>query len=227
MGKPIKQAQAEVDKTIYFCNHYSKNYSDMLPTQVKTDAKVKTLVKYLPMGVIYSIIPFNFPFYLAFKGGLANLLLGNVILSRNSDSTPLLGQKIEQVTRQAGFDSGEFQNVYTSRDQLDHVMKNPHIIGVSFTGSSKAGAYISEVAGRYLKRSVLELGGNDPFLVLADADLELAVDQAVKARTANAGQVCFSPKRFVIVKEVYDTFRAKLVERLNQVKYGNPRDAET
>lgn len=106
-------------------------------------------------------------------------------------------------------------------------MKNPHIIGVSFTGSSKAGAYISEVAGRYLKRSVLELGGNDPFLVLADADLELAVDQAVKARTANAGQVCFSPKRFVVVKEVYDTFRAKLVEKLNQVKYGNPSDAET
>lgn len=91
MGKPIKQSQAEVDKTISFCKYYSKNFNDILPTQIKSDAKVKTLVKYLPMGVVYSIVPFNFPFYLAFKGGLPNLLLGNVLLSRNSDSTPLLG----------------------------------------------------------------------------------------------------------------------------------------
>lgn len=106
MGKPIKQSQAEVDKTVTFCRYYSKNFNDILPSQVKSDAKVKTLIKYLPMGVVYSIIPFNFPFYLAFKGGLPNLLLGNVILSRNADSTPLLGDKIEQVTKQAGYDSG-------------------------------------------------------------------------------------------------------------------------
>ncbi len=99
MGKPIKQSQAEVDKTISFCKYYSKNFNDILPTQIKSDAKVKTLVKYLPMGVVYSIVPFNFPFYLAFKGGLPNLLLGNVLLSRNSDSTPLLGDKIEQVMK--------------------------------------------------------------------------------------------------------------------------------
>jgi succinate-semialdehyde dehydrogenase/glutarate-semialdehyde dehydrogenase len=94
MGKPIKQSQGETDKTINFCKYYSKNYSDLLPTQVKSDAKVKTLIKYLPMGVVYNIIPFNFPFFLAFKGALPNLLLGNAILARNSDSTPLLGDKI-------------------------------------------------------------------------------------------------------------------------------------
>lgn len=94
MGKPIKQSQAEVDKTINFCKYYSRNFNDILPTHVKTDAKVKTLIKYLPMGVVYYIIPFNFPFFLAFKGGLPNLLLGNTILARNSDNTPLLGEKI-------------------------------------------------------------------------------------------------------------------------------------
>ena len=155
MGKPIKQSQGQVDKTINFCKYYSKNFNDILPTQIKSDAKVKTLVKYLPMGIVYSIVPFNFPFYLTFKGGLPNLLLGNVLLSRNSDSTPLLGDKIEQIMKQAGYDSGQFQNVFTSRDQLDHVLKNPLVIGVSFTGSSKAGADISATAGKYLKKSVM------------------------------------------------------------------------
>ena len=143
MGKPLKQSLGEVDKTISFCKYYSKNIHDILPTQVKSDAKVKTLVKYLTLGVVYTIIPFNFPFYLAFKGGLPNLLLGNVILCRAADSTPLLGQRIESLMNKAGYDSGEYQNVYTSRDQLDHVLKNPHIVGVSFTGSTKAGAAIS------------------------------------------------------------------------------------
>jgi len=94
MGKPIKQSQGETDKTITFCKYYSKNFNDLLPTQVKSDAKVKTLVKYLPMGIVYTIVPFNFPFFLAFKGSLPNLLLGNAVLARNSDSTPLLGEKI-------------------------------------------------------------------------------------------------------------------------------------
>lgn len=106
MGKPIKQSQGEVDKTISFCKYYSKNFNDILPTQIKSDAKVKTLVKYLPMGIVYYIIPFNFPFYLTFKGGLPNLLLGNVLLTRNADSTPLLGDKIEQIMKQSGYDSG-------------------------------------------------------------------------------------------------------------------------
>lgn len=106
MGKPISQSQMEVDKVVSFCRHYSTHFNDILPTQIKTDAKVKTLIKYFPIGTLYFIVPFNFPFFLAFKGLLPNLLLGNVCLARNSDCNPLLGQFIEELMNEAGFDSG-------------------------------------------------------------------------------------------------------------------------
>lgn len=107
------------------------------------------------MGVVYFIVPFNFPFFLAFKGGLPTLLLGNSVLVRTSDSTPLLGEKIEQLMKEAGFDSGEYQNVFTNRDQLDRILSKKEVIGVSFTGSTRAGGFIAEAAGRHLKRSVM------------------------------------------------------------------------
>ncbi len=126
-----------------------------MPTHAKSDAKKKTLIKYFPLGTIYYIVPFNFPFYLNFKGGLPNLLLGNTLLTRNADSTPLVGKIVEELMVSAGFDSGEYQNVYTSHDQIDSIFKNESVCGVSFTGSSKAGSSIAEKAGKYLKKSVM------------------------------------------------------------------------
>lgn len=227
MGKPITQAGLEVDKTISFCKHYSQHFSDILPTEVKTDAKVKSHIKYEPIGTIYYIVPFNFPLFLNFKGGLPSLLLGNVMLARNSDCNPLLGKYIEELMVEAGFNSGEYQNVYSSPDQLDYILSQKSVAGVSFTGSSRAGSMIASCAGKHLKKSVMELGGNDPFVVLEDADIDLAVENAVAGRCGNAGQICFSPKRFIIVKEHYEVFKKKLIEKLSIKKYGDPMDPTT
>ena len=155
MGKPISQSQMEVDKTISFCRHYSTHFNDIIPTQIKTDARVKTLIKYLPMGIVYHIVPFNFPFFLGFKGGLGNLLLGNVCLTKNSDCNVLLGKLTEEIFVEAGYDSGEYQNVLSHHDDLEHILSKKSVAGVSFTGSSKSGAIIGQAAGKYIKRSVL------------------------------------------------------------------------
>ncbi len=146
-----------------------------MPQQVKADAKKHALVKYFPLGTIYYLVPFNFPLYLNLKGGLPALLMGNSILARNADSCPNVGRILEEVMCNAGFNNGEYQNVYTSHDQLDQIFSHNSVAGVSFTGSSKGGSLIAEKAGKYLKKAVMELGGNDPFVVLADADINLAV----------------------------------------------------
>ena len=227
MGKPITDAEGEVNKSIRFCKYYSENYAPILPQRVQADAKKHALVKYLPLGTIYYLVPFNFPFYLNFKGGLPNLLLGNVILARNADSCPTVGRIVEECMVKAGFNNGEFQNVYTGHDQIDQIFKRDSVCGVSFTGSSNGGALIAEKAGKYLKRAVMELGGNDALIVLDDGDVNQAVLSALAGRCSNAGQVCFSPKRFIIHKNHYETFRTKLIEGLAKVKYGDPMNRDT
>lgn len=143
MGKPIIDAQAEVNKAISFCNYYSKNYDALQPQPVKSDAKKHTLVKYFPTGTIYYIVPFNYPFYLNFKGGLPNLLLGNTLLARNADSCPNVGRITEEIMIKAGFNNGQYQNVYTSPNQIDQIFSYDSVSGVSFTGSSRGGALIA------------------------------------------------------------------------------------
>ena len=226
MGKPIAQAEGEVAKTVSFCKHFAQNFNDILPNQIKTDAK-KTLVKYDPLGTVYNIVPFNVPFFLNFKGGLSNLLLGNSLLVRNADSTPLIAKLTEELVRKAGFDSGEYQNVYTSHDHLDMILSSQQVMGVCFTGSSKSGSIIAEKAGKYLKKSVMELGGNDPFVVLLDADVQKAINDAYQFRCLNAGQICFSPKRFIIVREHYEKFKSLIIEKFEKIKYGDPMNSET
>jgi succinate-semialdehyde dehydrogenase/glutarate-semialdehyde dehydrogenase len=203
MGKPICDAEGEVNKAIRFCKYYSENYAPILSQRVQADAKKHALVKYLPLGTVYFLVPFNFPFYLNFKGGLPNLLLGNVLLARNADSCPSVGRIVEECMIKAGFGNGEYQNVHTNYDHIDQIFKRESVCGVSFTGSSNGGALIAEKAGKYLKRSVMELGGNDPFILLDDGDVNQAVLSALAGRCSNAGQVCFSPKRFIIHKNHY------------------------
>lgn len=222
MGKPITDSRGEVSKAIRFCKYYSENYAPILPQLVQSEAKKQTMVKYLPLGTIYYLIPFNYPFYLNFKGGLPNLLLGNVLLARNADSCPNVGRIVEECMIDAGLGNGEYQNVYTNYEQLDQIFERNSVCGVSFTGSSRGGALIAEKAGKHLKRSVMELGGNDPFIVLDDGDVNKAVTFALAGRCANAGQVCFSPKRFIIHKNHYEAFRKGLIEGLSKIPFGDP-----
>lgn len=161
------------------------------------------MIKFLPIGTVYYLVPFNFPFFLNLKGGLPSLVLGNTLLARNADSCPNVGRILEEVMIEAGFNNGEYQNVYTNHEQIDMVLQHPNVQGLSFTGSSRAGSMLAAKAGQYLKKCVMELGGNDPFVVLDDADINLAISEAIRGRCINSGQVCFSPKRFIVDKRHY------------------------
>jgi len=227
MGKPISEALMEVSKASSHCHYYVKNKDKLLrPDMVHTEAK-KSFISYEPLGGVYVMVPFNFPFWLTFKPVVPYLLAGNSVIVRNSDSTPLIGLAMEELFQKAGFDDFEFQNVLSSPEQLETIVGHPSISGVSFCGSTKAGSAIASVAGKYLKKCVLELGGSDPFVVLADADVKLAADLAMKSRMTNAGQVCFSAKRFLINEKVYDHFKGELIQRLEKIKVGDPLSNET
>ena len=227
MGKPINEAIGEVSKASSHCLYYAHNIDKLLkPEMVPTEAK-KSIITYEPLGGVYVMVPFNFPFWLTFKPVIPYMLSGNSVLVRNSDSTPLTGLAIEELFQKAGFENFEYQNVLSSPEQLETIVGHSSVAGVSFCGSSRAGAAIASVAGKYLKKCVFELGGSDPFVVLADADIHLAVDLALKSRLTNAGQVCFSSKRFIIHERAYEHFRQELIHRLAKVQHGDPLNPDT
>lgn len=226
-GKPISESLMEVAKCRGHCQYYAKNRESMLSLHmVATEAK-RSYVTYEPLGGVYVLVPFNFPLWLAFKPTISYLLAGNSVLLRSSDSTPLMGEALEELFNAAGFDSYEYQNVFSSPSQLEPIVSHQSVHGVSFCGSSRAGSVIASICGKYLKKAVLELGGCDPFLVLPDADITLAAQLAVRSRLANAGQVCFSAKRFIVHESLYESFKAELTEILAKVKAGDPLDPAT
>lgn len=227
MGKPVNESLQEVLKAKAHCQYYARNRDHMLSLHmVATEAK-RSYVTYEPLGGVYVLVPFNFPLWLAFKPTISYLLAGNSVLLRTSDSTPLMGEALEELFVAAGFDSYEYQNVYASPAQLETIVSHASVHGVSFCGSSRAGSVIAATCGKHLKKAVLELGGCDPFLVLPDADVSLAGQLAVKSRLSNAGQVCFSAKRFLVHESVYDDFKAELLGILAKVKAGDPLDPST
>jgi len=227
MGKPFTAAIAEVKKAAVHCRYYAENAEAfMKPKLVETEHK-RSQVEYHPLGPIFHICPFNFPFFLVFKGGIPALLMGNTLLHRPADSTPRCGRAVEELMIQAGFDNGEFITVYSSQEQTETVLAHKNIRGVSFTGSTRAGRIIASIAGKYAKKAVMELGGSDPFIVLDDADLGKAVDLAMTSRLGNGGQVCFSGKRFLVDDKIYEQFKEKLLEKLPEYKIGDPMDKET
>jgi succinate-semialdehyde dehydrogenase/glutarate-semialdehyde dehydrogenase len=184
-GKPISQSFGEVKKAAGHCRYYSENYEKLASSQrVKTEAH-NSYVSLQPIGTVFIICPFNFPFWLPFKSGIPNIALGNSVILRTADSTPFTGLAVEELFREAGWDQNEFQNVFSEQSHTEEIIRN--VNGVSFTGSSRAGKSIAEMAGRHLKKTVMELGGSDPFIVLEDADIDLAVSLAIKSRFANAG----------------------------------------
>jgi len=227
VGKPIKISLAEVQKCAKHCFYYVANAERILKPQfVETEAK-KSWFEYHPMGPICHIIPFNNPFWLSFKGVIPALLIGNTILHREADTTPLLGQALEDLLIEAGFTNGEFQTVLSSPVQTELVLAHKHIRGVSFTGSTGTGGVIGAIASKYAKKAVMELGGSDPFVVLNDADLDQAVSLAMQSRLQNCGQVCSAGKRFIVDERVFDQFKEKLIKKLPEVIIGDPLDPRT
>jgi succinate-semialdehyde dehydrogenase/glutarate-semialdehyde dehydrogenase len=224
MGKPIEQATGEVDKCAWVCEHYADRAASYLEaTNIETDAD-RSRVQYDPLGPVLAIMPWNFPFWQVFRFAAPNVMAGNVGLLKHAPNVPGCAEALEEMFRESGFPAGLFQHLAIDEKTTGRVIEDDRTQAVTLTGSTGAGRAVAEQAGAALKKCVLELGGSDPFIVLADADVDEASDQAVYARTQNNGQSCIAAKRFIVVDEVYDDFVDGLVERFEALEVGDPTD---
>ena len=226
MGKPIEQALGEVD----FCRAIFDYYADNGPSLME-DEPIKllegdgsALVRRSSYGVLLGIMPWNYPYYQVARFAGPNLLIGNTILLKHAPQCPESALAMERIFHEAGIPRDAYINIFASNDQIEWVIADPRVRGVSLTGSERAGAAVAEVAGRNLKKVVLELGGSDPFIVLSTADMNATVDQAVGARLENSGQACNAAKRFIVVDELYDEFVDKFSAELLAVKPSDPNN---
>jgi succinate-semialdehyde dehydrogenase/glutarate-semialdehyde dehydrogenase len=229
MGKPIEQALGEVD----FCVEIYAFYADRA-TQLLADEPIELLagdgsaiVRRSSVGVLLGIMPWNFPYYQVARFAGPNLIIGNTILLKHAPQCPESSAAIEQIYRDAGVPDDAYINIYATNEQIEWVIGDPRVQGVSVTGSGRAGSAVAEIAGRNLKKVVLELGGSDPFILLSTDDLDAVVQSAVDARLDNAGQSCNAAKRFVVIDELYEPFLEKLTATINAVEYGDPTSDET
>jgi len=224
MGKPIEQARGEVDKCAWVCEHYAQKAADYLePREIETDASASR-VQYEPLGPVLAIMPWNFPFWQVFRFAAPNLMAGNVGLLKHAPNVPGCAEALGTMFRECGFPGGVFQHLAIDEETTGDVIDDERVRAVTLTGSTRAGRAVAEQAGAALKKTVLELGGSDPFIVLPDADLESTLDQAVTARTQNNGQSCIAAKRFIVAEDVYDEFVDGLVERFEALAVGDPTD---
>lgn len=227
MGKPIKQATSEVEKCAWAAEVYAENGAKWLTDEdVKADGK-KHAVTFAPLGVVLSIMPWNFPFWQALRFAIPALTAGNAGVLRHSNTVPLCSLAIQDAFEEAGFPKNVFQSIITDYETVDKLIASPHVNGVSLTGSVGAGQKIAEAAGRNLKKFVLELGGSDPFIVLEDAPLARTCKGAVDGRIVNTGQSCIAAKRFIVVRAVAPGFIAGVVELSESLKIGDPLDERT
>ncbi|HKK08543.1 MAG TPA: NAD-dependent succinate-semialdehyde dehydrogenase [Gemmatimonadota bacterium] len=227
MGKPLAQAVAEAEKCAWVCRHYAEHGADDLADEpVGTDVP-RSFVRYEPLGPVLAIMPWNFPFWQVFRFAAPALMAGNVGLLKHAPNVPQCALAIEGVFRRAGFPEGAFQNLFVETDRVPGILADRRVRAATVTGSVRAGSAVASEAGRNVKKVVLELGGSDPFIVMPSADLDAALDTAVRARTQNNGQSCIAAKRFIVAREVYEAFRDGLVERFEALRCGDPLEEET
>ena len=222
MGKPFNAAQAEVTKCATGCRWYADNAADMLADKlVRTEAQ-ESFLRYDPLGVVLAVMPWNFPFWQVFRFIAPALMAGNVGVLKHASNVPQCALAIESIVRRAGFPRGAFQTLLIGSARVEEVLGHPAIAAVTLTGSEPAGRAVAAQAGYMIKKSVLELGGSDPFIVMPSANLDLAVQTAVKARCINNGQSCIAAKRFIIAEEIYPEFTEKFVAGMNALRIGDP-----
>ena len=224
MGKPIVEAEAEIEKCAWTANWLAENGERLLADEPTESTATESYVRFQPLGVILAVMPWNFPFWQVFRAGLPALIAGNVMLLKHSSNVPQSALAIEEVFREAGMPEGVFQTLLIGSAAVDRLIADHRVAGVTLTGSDKAGAMVAESAGRALKKTVLELGGSDPFIVLADADLDAASAVAVRARNQNNGQSCIAAKRFIVEEPVADEFERRFTAAVAALKVGNPMD---
>ncbi|MBN8555642.1 MAG: NAD-dependent succinate-semialdehyde dehydrogenase [Deltaproteobacteria bacterium] len=227
MGKPIAQSLAEIDKCADLCEYYSKNAKEFLKNEIIVTNARRSLVQFGPLGGILGIMPWNFPFWQVFRFAIPSLMAGNSIFLKHAPNVFGCAEKISFVFNHAKLPHGIFQNLRVDVKSLENIVAHPFIRGVSLTGSTRAGRSIAALAGKYLKKTVLELGGSDAYLILEDADLERAATACATSRLLNSGQSCIAAKRFIVIKPIATDFTDLLIEKMKSFKMGNPLLLET
>lgn len=227
MGKPIVQARAEVEKCAWCCDYFAQHAPSMLADREMPINGAHTYVAYRPLGVIFAIMPWNFPYWQVFRAAIPAIAAANAMVLKHADSTTRCALEIEQIFTEAGAPEHLFQTLLIGHDGADERIGDERIAGVTLTGSDRAGVAVASAAGKAIKKAVLELGGSDPFIVLADADLDLAVEYAVRSRFQNNGQSCIAAKRFIIEDAIYDRFVRNFAEAAQVQRVGDPLDDAT
>ncbi|GIU84949.1 MAG: succinate-semialdehyde dehydrogenase [Acidimicrobiales bacterium] len=227
MGKPVSQGRAEAEKCAWVCEYYAENAERFLADEpVPTEAS-ESYITYRPLGVVLAVMPWNFPFWQVFRFAAPNLMAGNAGLLKHASNVSGCALAIEELLAEAGFPENVFRTLLLPSSRVAGVIRHPLVAAVTLTGSTPAGRAVASEAGSVLKKTVLELGGSDPYVVLADADLEATVETCVASRLINSGQSCIAAKRFVVVEEVRDEFERRFVELMASKKTGDPLSEET
>jgi succinate-semialdehyde dehydrogenase / glutarate-semialdehyde dehydrogenase len=227
MGKPIGAAVAEAEKCAWVCRYYADHAEAFLSDEPVETGRRASYVRYQPLGPVLAVMPWNFPFWQVFRFVAPGLMAGNVGLLKHASNVPQCALAIEDVVRRAGFADGAFQTLLVGSAAVERIIRDRRVRAVTLTGSEGAGAAVARVAGECIKKTVLELGGSDPFIVLASADIEKAAATAVTARTINNGQSCIAAKRFIVADDVYDDFSARFVAGMRALRIGDPLDEST
>jgi succinate-semialdehyde dehydrogenase/glutarate-semialdehyde dehydrogenase len=227
MGKPLNAAVQEAEKCAWVCRYYAGNAERHLADEVVETNATKSFVRFQPLGVVLAVMPWNFPFWQVFRFAAPALMAGNTGLLKHASNVPQCALAIEEIFQRAGFAEGVFQTLLIGSDIVQSVLEDKQVAAVTLTGSEPAGRSVASIAGKQIRKTVLELGGSDPFIVMPSADFEEAVTTAVKARTINNGQSCIAAKRFIVHEKIYDEFEKRFVEVMKALRVGDPLEAAT
>ena len=227
MGKPVKAAVSEAEKCALVCRYYAEHAEHHLADQIVATNAKRSFVRFQPLGPVLAVMPWNFPFWQVFRFAAPALMAGNVGLLKHASNVPQCALAIEDIFRRAGFPEGAFQTLLVGSDKVEAILNDARVVAATLTGSEPAGSSVASIAGKQIKKTVLELGGSDPFIVMPTANLKEAVTTAVKARTINNGQSCIAAKRFIVAAEFYQDFEKGFVSEMEALRVGDPLEEST
>src|SRR6266480_965820 len=227
MGKLLRASVDEIEKCARGCRFYAEHGEKFLSEQIVSSDAGRSYVRYEPLGAVLAIMPWNFPFWQVFRFAAPALMAGNVGVLKHASNVPQCALAIEKIFRDAGLGPGVFQTFLIENETVEKIIRDPRVKAVTLTGSERAGSVVASTAGREIKKSVLELGGSDPFIVMPSAKLDDAISTGVKSRMVNSGQSCIAAKRFIIADAIYETYVAQFVEKMKKMKLGDPVDETT